>query len=192
MAITASSDELTDIFSSTGVFCLEDERIGKLVEEVDDLGLSANRESWNYFADVILANPTVRQILQGFLEPPNPYSCHTFGPEPLQVFCFWPQPNQSHRLVLTLWSSGTKLVLYQGAHKESLKAVPASNGLFEVPSASLKAHGCKPMPLDMLKGGIMISDVRLPFERKAGFTITYRMESSNTQREHPLRAEQSS
>ncbi|CAI0652742.1 unnamed protein product [Colletotrichum noveboracense] len=81
MVITASSNNLTEIFSGIGVFCLEDERVSKLVEEVDDLRLSANRESWNYFTDVIFANPTVRQILQGFLEPLNLYSCHTFGPE---------------------------------------------------------------------------------------------------------------
>ncbi|KAI3528397.1 hypothetical protein CABS02_15127 [Colletotrichum abscissum] len=154
MATAAANDGMVDIFNDTGSFYFEDEHIGRLVQEVDDLGLSASRESWKFFANMINANPTVRQILQGFLESPNPYSCHTFGPEPLQVFCFWPKPDQSHRLVLSLWSPGTRLVLYQGAHKASLKAVPASNGLFEVPGASLKTHGSKPVPLDMPKGGM--------------------------------------
>ncbi|WQF76295.1 hypothetical protein CDEST_01309 [Colletotrichum destructivum] len=177
MTTKKSDIEPFELFKECGVFCLEDENIGKLVQEVDDLGLSTNLESWKFFKDTVHGNSTIRQILEGFLEPPNPHSCHTFGPEPRQVFCFWPQPNQSHRLVLSMWSAGTKLELHEGSHKGPLKAVLASNGLFEVPGASLEKHSIKAVPRDLEKGGILISDVRFAFERKAGFTIAYRMES---------------
>ncbi|OHE90315.1 hypothetical protein CORC01_14388 [Colletotrichum orchidophilum] len=154
MTTSNSEPEPYELFKKRGVLCMEDENIGKLVQEVDDQGLSTSLESWKFFKDTVHGNPTIRRILEGFLEPPNPHRCHTFGPEPGQVFCFWPQPDQTHRLVLSMWSAGTRLELHEGSHRGPLKAVLASNGLFEVPSASLEKHGIRAIPYDMEKGGM--------------------------------------
>ncbi|KAK4058972.1 hypothetical protein Purlil1_14399 [Purpureocillium lilacinum] len=166
---TLATDAL-EYFKEFGIFYLEDAVIGRAVQQIDDLGLSTSLESWDNLKHIIVGNPQVHRILAPFLDQRNPRRCHTFGPEPGRVFCFWPQPNQSHRLVVSVWSAGTKLELYYGSHKDLSKAAPASNGLFEVPRRG-------PGEVVQLEtGGIALLDVRFLIQRIAGFTIAYGMD----------------
>ncbi|KJZ70617.1 hypothetical protein HIM_10005 [Hirsutella minnesotensis 3608] len=203
---TSGTDSL-EYFNEHGIYYLEDETIGRIVKQIDDLGLATSLKSWDYLNDVILANAVsmtgeacklispnssqqLRRILEPFLDQPNPRRCHTFGPEPGHVFCFWPQSNQSHRLVVSVWSTGTKLELYDGSHTGHLKTVPASNGLFEVPrqgtghiihmeAGGMYAFYALGISLKHSNLNSALMDVRFTFQRIAGFTIAYGMDLSS-------------
>ncbi|KAK3370960.1 hypothetical protein B0T24DRAFT_303424 [Lasiosphaeria ovina] len=84
-------------------------------------------------------------------------------------------PKEEIEQAVSMWSPGTKLELLEGSHIGFLKAVPASNGLFEVPAKTGS-------PVQMDQGGIAILDVRFVFQRKAGFTIVYRLEKTEEKR----------
>ncbi|KAG7123995.1 hypothetical protein HYQ46_011735 [Verticillium longisporum] len=145
-------------FRQYGFLCLEDEAIGQKVAEVDGQGLSTKAASWDYFQSLVNGNEDSRKILEPFLDHDNPKRCHTFGPEPGQIFCFWPQPNPP-RLVVSMWSAGSEVKLY---------ASPPS----------MKKAGYEPVLIRLEKGGIIILDTRMLFERKSGFTIAYGMDTT--------------
>ncbi|KAK3689224.1 hypothetical protein B0T22DRAFT_461147 [Podospora appendiculata] len=168
-SLLASMADAVAYFQQHGIYYLEDATIGMVVKEVDDQGLSRNLDSWRYFEDLVLGNTRLRSILEPFLHQTNPQICYTFGPEPGRFFCFLPQAGLSHRMLVSMWSAGTKLELMEGSHIGPLKAVQASNGLFEVPAK-------KGSPIQLDEGGIAILDVRFVLQRKAGFTILYGME----------------
>ncbi|EGY23783.1 uncharacterized protein VDAG_05221 [Verticillium dahliae VdLs.17] len=166
----------TENFRRHGFFYLEDEAIGQKVAEVDSQGLSTNVASWDYFKSLVIGNENSRKILEQFLDQDNPQRCHTFGPEPGQIFCFWPQPHLLHRLVVSMWSVGSEIEFYDGSHVGDIAVVFSSNGLFEASPHSIKKAGYKPVSIRMEKGGMVILDIRMLFERKDGFTIAYGMD----------------
>ncbi|CRK12740.1 hypothetical protein BN1723_009782, partial [Verticillium longisporum] len=164
-------------FRQYGFLCLEDEAIGQKVAEVDGQGLSTKAASWDYFQSLVNGNEDSRKILEPFLDHDNPKRCHTFGPEPGQIFCFWPQPNPP-RLVVSMWSAGSEVKLYGGSHIGDMAVVFSSNGLFEASPPSMKKAGYEPVLIRLEKGGIIILDTRMLFERKSGFTIAYGMDTT--------------
>jgi hypothetical protein len=171
METTTTSVSALEEFKSQGIYLIYDEAIGQKVKEVDDQGLSTKTSSWEYFRDIIGRHAVswqclfmikfltgvkaCNEILEPFLQQPNPKRCHTFGPEPGQIFCFWPQPQQSRRLVVAMWSSGTEIELYHGSHLGALATVPASNGLFEASPQAVKV-GHEAVSIRMESGGMYV------------------------------------
>ena len=57
-------------------------------------------------------------------------------------------------LIAQLWSSGSRMVFYGGAHLLSLPAEAAKNGLLETPLDRMKQPGIKWIEVEMKHGGL--------------------------------------
>ncbi|KAK3994813.1 hypothetical protein QBC44DRAFT_391084 [Cladorrhinum sp. PSN332] len=164
---------LAYVFRWNGVYYLEDGDIGDLVKEVDDEGLSASLESWKRLKAKLLGDAKFQPILELLQNVPDPKICYTFGSDPGHIFCFWPLPDLARLPVVSIWSKKSSAEFYNGSHKGEAKAVPASNGLFEVPRAIVGKNWWEAVVPQMEEGGIAILDARFMFQVKAGFMVTY-------------------
>jgi hypothetical protein len=156
-------------FEEHGFYAVEDAAIGRIAEQVDERGESSKLESWDHFRLALLGdevscilciasaslNPlqTIHSIIEPFLTEGNPRICSTFGSDPLHIYCFWPQPEE-HRLVVSIWAPGSKMLLYDHSHTGKVTAVMASNGLFEMPPGPLKTNNSVPIETSMDQGGV--------------------------------------
>ncbi|KND87490.1 hypothetical protein TOPH_07898 [Tolypocladium ophioglossoides CBS 100239] len=159
-----------------GFYVVENAAIGSIAKQVDERGESSRLESWQHFKPTLLRDERIRPIIEPFINEANPRICSTFGSDPLHIYCFWPQP-QEHRLVVSIWSPGSKVVFYDHSHTGEATAVMASNGLFEMPPGPLKTNKRVPIEAPMDQGGVVIQAVRCGCRRLAGFTIAYGFEN---------------
>ncbi|KAH7112406.1 hypothetical protein EDB81DRAFT_670861 [Dactylonectria macrodidyma] len=171
LAVTAA-DSLK-FFKEHGLFYQEDAAIGGIVDALDQQGLTNRTDSFQFFTGCILGDARIRPLLEPYLSHPNPQVCHTASSDPGHIFAFSIVPTQGDRVVVHMWCAGSRVEFYENSHNRPLKGVLASNGLLEIPEASLKKNGCKTIGVEMEKGGIAILNERSAFQIRNGFTIAY-------------------
>ncbi|OCL02210.1 hypothetical protein AOQ84DRAFT_190831 [Glonium stellatum] len=154
-----------------GVFCVEDPVIGKRVDEIAKKGFPFKTEEGLDFCKLnTLDDKRIRNVLETFFE----WSClgfyKAFGRDPSRTFSFLNRTKiEAQVLVVQLWSSGSRMVFYNGSHLQSLDAGPAANGLLEIPNSHLERAGITPTEVEMKDGGLAILDGRLGFKIVQGF-----------------------
>ncbi|KAF2176763.1 hypothetical protein K469DRAFT_605911 [Zopfia rhizophila CBS 207.26] len=158
-----------------GVFWVEDPVIGKRVDEIAKKGFPFKTEEGLDFCKLnTLDDKRIRNVLESFFE----WSClgfyKAFGRDPSRTFSFLNRTKtEAQVLVVQLWSSGSRMVFYNGSHLQSLDAGPAANGLLEIPDSHLKRAGITHTEVEMKGGGLAILDGRLGFKIVQGFAITF-------------------
>lgn len=96
----------------------------------------------------------IRTILEPYLKHPNPRSSSIFSADPGHIFAFSTAPEEVDRVVIQVWSSGSRMEFYESSHRKKLTGFISSNGLLEITRASLKINSCVPIPVPMDKGGM--------------------------------------
>lgn len=97
----------------------------------------------------------IRNILESFFEWSRLGFIKAFGRNPNHAFSFLNRTKpEAQVLVVQLWSSGSRVIFYNGSHLEFLDARPAENGLLEIPESHLERPTIIPKEVEMKGGGL--------------------------------------
>ncbi|KAK4066086.1 hypothetical protein Purlil1_13966 [Purpureocillium lilacinum] len=173
---SVSAEEAPEFFERHGFFYQTDSKIGRLVTTLDNDGAADGPGGLAFFKEALLASPRVRKILESYDEHPSLW--YSLGCDPGHYFASTIDPHQDHRLVIYVWSPGTRLEFCDGSHIGQLKGVRASNGMAEVPLSFLKKRRVSILQVKMEEGGIALVHPRLAFQSTAGFSMAYAVQKS--------------
>ncbi|OAQ58103.1 hypothetical protein VFPPC_14907 [Pochonia chlamydosporia 170] len=170
--VVAATDSV-GFFKEQGLFYQEDATVGAIVNALDAQGLSGTNEGFKFFTGYLFGDARIRPILEPYLKHPNPQSSSIFSADPGHTFAFSTAPEEAGRVVIQVWSTGSRMEFYEKSHAKKLKGFLSANGLLEITRASLKMNGCDSISVRMDKGGIAILHPKLAFQILEGFTNTY-------------------
>ncbi|KAI1181839.1 hypothetical protein F5B17DRAFT_423333 [Nemania serpens] len=154
-------------FAQHGIFYITDPEIGRLVEKIDNEGLSKNPEALARCKVQLLRNPHINRILQPI--PDQPAYSHTFGTDPGHHFA-WTAREIQNEVVVYLLSKGSRWTFWDGSHIGEIQAFRSPNGWVEVPKAFMRSKGLKEIDIRMDQGGVVIASPRLVIQFVDGFS----------------------
>jgi hypothetical protein len=97
----------------------------------------------------------VRDVLESFFEWSGLGFYKAFGRDPNHTFSLMNNTNTGIQvLVVQLWSSRSRIVFYHGSHLQNLNAIPAANGLLEIPPSHLASENIRSMEVEMAHAGL--------------------------------------
>ncbi|OQU97148.1 hypothetical protein CLAIMM_03127 isoform 4 [Cladophialophora immunda] len=105
--------------------------------------------------DIFNISQRVRDTLENFFEWSGLGFYKAFGSDSNRTFSFMNKTDtEAQVLVVQLWSTGSRVVFYNGSHLQYLSAKPAANGLLEIPPSHLTRKDIKPVEVKMEHGGL--------------------------------------
>ncbi|OAL57278.1 hypothetical protein IQ07DRAFT_638627 [Pyrenochaeta sp. DS3sAY3a] len=173
-SITSLSVEgIQKLFSEDAAIYVEDPAIGEQVEEMRRKGFPIeSADGLDFCKNNVLDDMRVRHVLEALFPWSGLGIYEVYRTDANHIYAFMTGLNPELKaVVVQLWSPQSCMLVYGGSQLLRIKGFNASNGLLEVPYAPLKQ--CKPIEVNMEKGGLAILDARLAFKNLKGFAIYF-------------------
>jgi len=152
--------------------------VGERVKDMQNKGFPIETaEGLDFCKQNVLDDTRVRHILEALFpwSGLGIYDVYQLDSNNIYAFLTGLYPKLT-AVVVQLWSPESSMVIYGGSQDLRIKGLFASNGLLEIPYASVRQ--CKPINVEMEKGGLAIFDARLAFQTVKGFAIYFVFVSS--------------
>ncbi|PVH91196.1 hypothetical protein DM02DRAFT_678204 [Periconia macrospinosa] len=172
-SIDSQLDDIKRSFLEDGLFYVEDSAIGDQVKEIQKKGFPIESAAGLDFCQRnVLDDIRTRRILESLFPWSGLGIYEVYRTDANHIYAFMTGLNTELKaVVVQLLSPQSSMVVYGGSQSLQIKGFNASNGLLEIPYAPLKK--CKPIEVNMEKGGLAVLDARLAFKNLKGFAIYF-------------------
>ncbi|KJK74213.1 hypothetical protein H634G_10586 [Metarhizium anisopliae BRIP 53293] len=177
MASIASltAEEVRKMFSEKAIYHVEDSNVGQRVETMQRKGmLLETADGLDFCKQNVFDDMRVRHVLEALFpwSGIGIYEAYRQPSEaPSTIYGFMTGLEPLTAVVVQLWGPNSKMVYYDGSHQLQIEGFPLPIGLLEIPYAPLRQARCRPVPVEMKEGGIVVLDARLAFRIEGGYAI---------------------
>ncbi|KAI6777706.1 uncharacterized protein J7T54_003812 [Emericellopsis cladophorae] len=156
MATTFSADEARAAIKEHGFFSIQDGELGKRFLEMENKKWSFSFktvEGFNFCKANVLKDTRVQDTLSAFKRPHILADYTRLAPSRGTIFQLRRGGNDDVLLV-HLWGIGSSPIYYRKSQDADLWRILATNNLWQVLGAELKAAGCLGTPINFKDGGL--------------------------------------
>ncbi|CAG9950507.1 unnamed protein product [Clonostachys rosea f. rosea IK726] len=176
MALTKATLETAQQFlHQNGFFELPDFEVGDHIAVFQSKGFPYGTIfALELLIETVIFDPRIREILHAYSDDFILGHHLRYTAKPGRFFRFWAGgPNTRRLFVVHQWAKGSRVDYWIGSHKVALPVLQPQQKnmepLHENDRESLIEAGCKPQEFDFPEGGLIITDARISFDRKAGY-----------------------
>jgi len=174
--MAAGTDDLRNAVTNDGFWTIEDETIGKTLDELVNSGFHIQTVPGMELCNAaVFGNKLVKDTTRSFFRQSTLGFYRKFG-KTKNTHCVLPRTRELRILLIFVWSSRSRMRFYPQTHLQNLGAVPAGNGLFMLPNLAEESpviRGLAPTEVTMDHGGLAILDARIWWKIEAGTFVMF-------------------